>query len=403
MKWLLALAVVPVAAAVLVADATSAAAQKQESEICSLEDPVHCASCRALGSTVAKIDGSKNLAIGKDIDGAVWTPLFTAYFLNCQDVGRTLVKRGVDVNVGGRDGAMLVEIASQRIMNPDPKNAATNQAWAGIVEGGLIDLDARQLGGRSNRQAWMKARSTSRQLYPEIWARLERRSIPTPMQPDNEEFDPDLPSPATGKTRPAESAVSKGVEKFNKIFQQTGMAGVSAELSGCYRWSLQVAKPTARRVALEHCAAMDIVARHVDVAVTAKLGFPPTEFFEAERLEARVNQIRDQQFEGMIYPVYRRNLEVSVLLWLDFHYELMSTKDAPSSADSTNAQALVSEWQELNGQCRGGSGNEQKTMDACGRRERVGGQLSQSGYCYGQHGEYGYQAKWHVCGPNSIR
>ena len=65
---------------------------------------------------------------------------------------------GVDVNVGGRDGAMLVEIASQRTMNPDPNNAAINQSWAGIVEGGLIDIDARLGTGRSNRQAWMEAR-----------------------------------------------------------------------------------------------------------------------------------------------------------------------------------------------------------------------------------------------------
>jgi hypothetical protein len=75
-----------------------------------------------------------------------------------------LVKQGVDVNVGGRDGAMLVEIASQRVMNPDPKNAATNQAWAGIIEGGLIDIDAKQGGGRSNRQAWITFSQVARYL-----------------------------------------------------------------------------------------------------------------------------------------------------------------------------------------------------------------------------------------------
>ncbi len=243
----------------------------------------------------------------------------------------------------------------------------------------------------------------SRQKYSDIWTRFERSSVPSPLQPDSDEFDPDSPSSAIGKTRPTEHAVSKGVEKFDKTYQRSGMAGVSAELAGCYRWALQIAKPTGRRVALEHCAAMDIVAHYVDAAFTSKMNLPPTEYFEAAKLEARLNQIRDQRFEGMVFPVYRRNLETSTMVWLDFFVELEASKEGSSQGARVDVGGLLTQWHDLNGQCRGGSGDEQKTVNACERRERVGRQLSQAGYCYGQRGEYGYQMKWHSCGPNSIR
>jgi hypothetical protein len=384
---------------------TRAWAQTPGAEACSLDDPIHCSSCRALAATVAKLQGGKDLSAGKDIDGALWTPLFTAYFLNCQDVGRTLVKRGADVTVGGRGGAMLAEVATQRAMNPDPKNYTTNTAWAGILEGGLIDLDARQVGGPSNREVWATPPVDSRQRYTEIWSRFERRSITTPMPPDAAEFDNDFPTPATGKTRPGEAAVSKGVEKFTKIYPRSGMAGLSVEIAGCYKWALQIAKLAGRRVALEHCAALDIVARSFDLAFTSKMNLPPTEFFEATTFERRINQIRDQAFEGMVWPVYRRNLEGSAMLWFDFHVELVMAREASTSAATggLNPEALVSQWQDLNGQCRGGSGNEQKTQDACVQRERVSLKLGQAGYCYGRRGEHGYQMKWHVCVADSIR
>ncbi|WP_245415276.1 hypothetical protein [Hoeflea marina] len=59
---------------------------------------------------------------------------------------------------------------------------------------------------------------------------------------------------------------------------------------------------------------------------------------------------------------------------------------------------IFSQWQEQNGQCRGGPGDSEDTMKACERREAIGAKLEAIGWCYGRPGEYGYQIDWHVCG-----
>lgn len=59
---------------------------------------------------------------------------------------------------------------------------------------------------------------------------------------------------------------------------------------------------------------------------------------------------------------------------------------------------IISQWQDQNGQCRGGSGDSDETREACSRREAIGAKLQAVGWCYGREGEYGYQMEWHVCG-----
>lgn len=59
---------------------------------------------------------------------------------------------------------------------------------------------------------------------------------------------------------------------------------------------------------------------------------------------------------------------------------------------------IISQWQEQNGDCRGGSGDSDETLKACDRREAIGAKLEAVGWCYGREGEYGYQMEWHVCG-----
>lgn len=60
---------------------------------------------------------------------------------------------------------------------------------------------------------------------------------------------------------------------------------------------------------------------------------------------------------------------------------------------------IISQWQDQNGQCRGGSGDSDETREACSRREAIGAKLQAVGWCYGREGEYGYQmGEWHVCG-----
>ena len=85
-------------------------------------------------------------------------------------------------------------------------------------------------------------------------------------------LDPDVPTSASGVTRPSESPVSKGVEKFWKI------------------------------LALEYCAGLDFAARGADFFFASKLNRPPSDFFETAQFEGRINQIREQNFSGTCGP-----------------------------------------------------------------------------------------------------
>jgi hypothetical protein len=64
----------------------------------------------------------------------------------------------------------------------------------------------------------------------------------------------------------------------------------------------------------------------------------------------------------------------------------------PSLPD--NFQALNSRWQELNSRCRGGSGDDPRTHEACQRRNAVEQQIKNLGYTYGCPGDAGYEAYW---------
>ncbi|EIC22490.1 hypothetical protein [Thiorhodovibrio frisius] len=50
-----------------------------------------------------------------------------------------------------------------------------------------------------------------------------------------------------------------------------------------------------------------------------------------------------------------------------------------------------------NDACRGGSGEEAATWQACGARDYIAFLLGQRGYCYGKENQPGYQQEWHRC------
>jgi hypothetical protein len=49
---------------------------------------------------------------------------------------------------------------------------------------------------------------------------------------------------------------------------------------------------------------------------------PVSPFFQPNAFEARLNQIKLQAFDGMVFPVYRRELEASANAWFAYHAEL---------------------------------------------------------------------------------
>lgn len=59
---------------------------------------------------------------------------------------------------------------------------------------------------------------------------------------------------------------------------------------------------------------------------------------------------------------------------------------------------IISQWYDQNSACRGGAGNDEKTLAACQSREAISAKLEAVGWCYGREGEVGYQMDWHRCG-----
>ena len=67
-----------------------------------------------------------------------------------------------------------------------------------------------------------------------------------------------------------------------------------------------------------------------------------------------------------------------------------------------NVKALVKAEAELNNLCRGGPGDDPKTLQACDDRNAVETRLYAVGWCYGMRGQAGYQMKGHKCTKNSL-
>jgi hypothetical protein len=75
----------------------------------------------------------------------------------------------------------------------------------------------------------------------------------------------------------------------------------------------------------------------------------------------------------------------------------------PSLAQDAETKQLLRDESVLNDNCRGGSGDDTQTWQACGARDYVGFMLAQRGYCYGKEGQIGTEMEWHQCTSGSIK
>lgn len=66
-----------------------------------------------------------------------------------------------------------------------------------------------------------------------------------------------------------------------------------------------------------------------------------------------------------------------------------------------SAKIMIAEWDELNGRCRGGSGDDARTWSACDARDALGEEIDSAGWCLGKIGEWVGDAKWHQCTEDS--
>jgi hypothetical protein len=77
--------------------------------------------------------------------------------------------------------------------------------------------------------------------------------------------------------------------------------------------------------------------------------------------------------------------------------------DSPASGWTQEEAAMIDQWRHLNEQCRGGSGDNPATMEACDARDTASARLRTAGICYGRQGQYGYQMEMHRCDGQSLR
>ena len=94
-----------------------------------------------------------------------------------------------------------------------------------------------------------------------------------------------------------------------------------------------------------------------------------------------------------------RGRAVVAAVWLP---SIMLCSAAAQAAGDTTP-ALLREQAELNSLCRGGSGDDPRTIAACKKRDAVSRALGGMGWCFGKEGEFEYQKQWHRCQPGSIR
>ncbi|MEI9429216.1 hypothetical protein [Mesorhizobium sp. Cs1299R1N3] len=69
---------------------------------------------------------------------------------------------------------------------------------------------------------------------------------------------------------------------------------------------------------------------------------------------------------------------------------------------ATPPTKLIRQWEAANENCRGGSGDDPKTLKACGVRDTLAHQLATVKWCYGREGQSHYQYRWHRCQKGSI-
>ncbi len=83
-----------------------------------------------------------------------------------------------------------------------------------------------------------------------------------------------------------------------------------------------------------------------------------------------------------------------LLVWLPLH---------TAKAEGELEAMLLQDYAQYNTQCRGGTGNDTATFQACGARDYAGWLLNNLGWCYGREGEASFEMEWHHCVRNSSR
>ncbi|MFC7737512.1 TonB family protein [Roseomonas sp. GCM10028921] len=284
--------------------------------------PDACGSCPSLAASLPLVSADR-LSSGPMIDDVLWTPLYVAQRLNCLDVGLTLLRRGADPNLGGRDSALIVEVArSAGTDGPGQTRIARRSRamdWLHRLGRYALDVDARLPNGSTNRAAWTSA-GISDPDAKDVWSYAGGLSAAQPAlahgaQPGN----PDLPAADIGVTRPSETAVARGVELFDLVFRESGMSGVTARLQGC--WGERRRPELTRmqvRWSYEACGALDLASSSIHDAFLKQMPqAQPLDYFRAYNQEQRLQLFRQFAAEGLVPAAHRQAMARSMEIWLE--------------------------------------------------------------------------------------
>lgn len=283
--------------------------------------PAQCGSCAGLTAAVPSIPADR-VSSGPTIDGVLWTPLYVAERLQCLDAGLSLLRRGANPNFGGRDGALLAEVARSAVAEAAGATRVAKRMrvmdWLHRLGRYALDVDAQLPGGGTNRVVWSGANITDSDAQ-DMWSYALTLSATQPVLPDGgQPGSPDLPSPDTGVTRPSETAVARGVGLFDTVYRATGMFGVSARLQDC--WAERRPPALTRqqlRWSYEVCAAMDLTASSMQEAALRRFpSLPPMAYFEAVRQDQRLQVFRQFAAEGLVPSAHRNAMARSMDAWL---------------------------------------------------------------------------------------
>lgn len=74
-----------------------------------------------------------------------------------------------------------------------------------------------------------------------------------------------------------------------------------------------------------------------------------------------------------------------------------------NASRTTDPKVLIAFESDANDRCRGGSGDQRSTWNACDERTEYYDRLHAIGWCYGKIGQIGADMSWHRCVANSNR
>jgi hypothetical protein len=300
-------------------------------EPCDLSgQPGACSSCPSLLAAL-RLPGAPTGDNGTGADGIAWSPLYVAFRLNCPDAGRILLSRGTNPERGGKNGALLTEIATQHFAAVDQRPAVVQTAaleWVGLLSRSRpFDLDVPIGDGMpSTRTTWAAILSAG-SLPPGsavVWSRIVALSANFPVLAEGgERVNVDFPAPDTGITRPSETAVSRGVDAMLAAYERGGISEVTSRVQACWATPRPPALTAVKwRWHLDNCASMDVAAEMLDTSATASLGVSRTDFFLDEQVSQRVSALNQLQGDGLQPSPYVRSLRRSVAAWLPIQYAI---------------------------------------------------------------------------------